>query len=147
MGDDFVVSQHGEADVDIIDTPWQSIKLVIEEACQRARIREAGTRRGYLKGLEEIDNVSLMSSIQKRSEEDARILIHCCTSAAWSNAHNAAIGLAKNEFCHMCGGRDDDIQHIIWECPIVQNHPDHKCKLQILTTMTSPSTFGMVSPA
>ena len=131
LGDDFVLSQDLEADVHLIDTPWQSIQKVTEEVCQRARLGHARLKRGYLKDLKEIDNVALMSSIRKRNEEDAKILVHCCTSAAWTNSKKAEIGLAADDKCLMCGAKDGDLQHVLWECQAIRNHPEHKDELEV----------------
>eukprot|EP00973_Karenia_brevis_P069465 9658870-Karenia_brevis.AAC.1 len=92
INDDLIVRQRGEADIHILDAPWQVLGTMVEEAAQRARWKDAADKRACMRDTPELDRAVMMTSINKRTDEEKRILTYILSGAAWTNACRHEIG-------------------------------------------------------
>ena len=101
---DLAIKQDNEVDIGVLDTPWQMLKKLTEGVATRARIKEAGRHRQFLKDLEEVDKEAFCGALRGRSKEENDILMYITTGAAWSNEKLHEIGRKDETVCELCGG-------------------------------------------
>ncbi len=118
---DFKVTKLKEADISIIDLPWQHLKKAISDLAVHHRATLAEEDRSHLTNLDEVDNQIVKKIIGSLGPKEVKVYNHVSTGAAWSEAHLEEIGYSDGK-CKHCGGGMKDITHICWDCPEISKH-------------------------
>ena len=142
---DFNIKQDKEIEFSLIHTPWQSLKNLVEQAAKRSRLQKISADREFLGGLQEFDNVAFQDAIKRRSEEELSILKYISTGAAWAQSTLCEIGRTEDDKCQMCGEKEWDIRHTLWECKEV--HGENTERMRALRPLLPTNLqFGIPGP-
>ena len=116
-----MIRQPNEAPIDMWNMPWQHLRKAIEEVAVRGRFRAEAQHRSHLKGIQEIDTHILRSCIGRLGRAERNIIAHVATGGAWGDDKLAEIGRSDG-MCRHCGQQKAGVDHIYWDCSIVNRH-------------------------
>ena len=117
---DFDIIQEQETDINVVATPWQTIKKQVEYLARRSRTRQASADRTYLGGIQELDHAALRDAMVSRPNEDKHVLQYILTGSTWTAEKLYKLGHSSTDRCALCGALEPDIRHGLWQCAPVR---------------------------
>ncbi len=121
LSDSFVITMDNEADIDIINMPWQHLKKAVADLVIRKRNKQAAQQRSHINGMQEMDNQMARKIVNKLGPKEQKVYRHVATGGAWADSHLASIGKSDG-CCPHCGKSVDDMTHILWDCEEIHKH-------------------------
>ncbi len=125
LTNELIIKIEGEADIDIINMPWQHLKKAVAELVIRNRNKLAAKQRTHLSQVDEIDNQMIKKIVNKLGPKEQKVYRHIATGGAWADNHLADIGQSDG-LCPHCDKQVNDITHILWECEHIHKHRKHR---------------------
>jgi ribonuclease HI len=101
---------------------------LVEQAAKRSRLQKASSDRDFLGKIQEFDNTAFQDSTKKRSEEELNIIRYITTGAAWARNKLHEIGKAEDDRCQLCGDKEEDIRHSLWECRCIHGEDTERMR-------------------
>ena len=105
MNEKFVIKQHNQPDISIIETPYQHLRPIVRQMATRNRTRAAEGGREETKDLQEIDAYATNASNKNRSDEDLMILNTVRSGSAWNKVVAYHAGQVEDKMCQLCEGK------------------------------------------
>lgn len=121
IGVDFVIHCNGQMPFNMLEMPWQHLKQVINDIVQRSRSRYVNQQRSFCGKIDELDVPLIKNIVNHMGLKEKHVLRHVSTGAAWGEHDLAGIQLSDG-CCKHCGAQDVGLEHIHWDCPIVNQH-------------------------
>ena len=115
----FCIWQQKEEPVDVLNIPYQCLQPQLLQMLARARTRARSQAEGdkpSLKGLTEIDQIATKVSKQI-DEEDKGIIRTVSSGGGMTTGDIAGWNEDVEAMCTYCMTEDNDIDHLIWDCP------------------------------
>ena len=115
----FCIWQQKEEPVDVLNIPYQCLQPQLLQMLARARTRARSQAEGdkpSLKGLTEIDQIATKVSKQI-GEEDKGIIRTVSSGGGMTTGDIAGWNEDAETMCTYCMTEDNDIDHLIWDCP------------------------------
>ena len=108
------IKQDGEANISILEEPWQHLRDMVTDAGIRARDIRTAQMRKVMQGCEEIDHNILDAALAKLLPED-RGIMNCVTALGeWDEVHLHDIQELDDDRCELCGEEQGTWEHKIW---------------------------------
>ena len=79
--DKLQIIQDDEVIIDIVETPWQNLKDLVEGIAKRRRMEEGNKRRSFLKDVKEFDNATFVKATMNRKDEETNIIKYIAAGA------------------------------------------------------------------
>ena len=130
MGQDLIIRQDDEPDIDIWNMPWQHLKTAITSIPVRQRTKATDSNRTFAGNIKEVDHEMMKGLLNKMGHKEARIYRYISTGAMWNEHQLNNIDKGEGK-CRHCGIKVEDSEHVLWKCPVIHKYRTNKdlCKL------------------
>ena len=125
LSNNVVIQMEREADVDVLNMPWQHLKKAVADIAIRKRNKNAAEQRTHLQGLQEVDTQMVHRIVNSMGDKEKKVYRHISSGGAWAENHLEDIGLS-NGVCRHCGKKVNDISHVLWQCGEISKHRVNK---------------------
>ncbi len=125
LDSNFVIHIDKEADIDVLNMPWQHLKRAIADIAVRKRNLKAAENRTHMDGLKEVDTQIVHRIIHGLGEKEKKVYRHITSGGAWAENHLEDIGYTDG-LCRHCGQKVSDISHALWQCSEINKHRSNR---------------------
>ncbi len=125
MGQDLIIRQKDEPDIDIWNMPWQHLKTAITKIPSRQRAKATDATRTFAGEISEIDHEVMKGLLNKMGEKEARVYRYVSTGAMWNENQLHSIDKGDGK-CRHCKAYVEDTEHILWKCPVIHKYRKNK---------------------
>ncbi len=122
LNNSFIIQMKHEADVDIVNMPWQHLKKAVAEMGIRDRNKKAAEQRTHLQGLQEVDTQMVHRIVNDMGDKEQKVYRHIASGGAWADNHLEDIGYS-NGLCQHCGQKVGDFSHVLWQWKLTSTGP------------------------
>jgi len=107
--------------IDVFNTPWNHLKKMVFDTAIRARDARISKQRTFAGKIEEIDHDIIRKIIPLMGDKEKHIYMHIATGGFWGEDHKKDVFDGEGK-CPHCGLDNVGTQHILWQCPVINNY-------------------------